>query len=131
MLLTVANHLWRQASIEKEAQDIKKCGEDIFNAACMFVEKYEGIGKRIQDLQKEYNGAVGTLESRLIPAGKRMEKFESVLRKREMIEIMPVIDQNITALKDATKQLAVKTAKLPGLVIDDETAELEFSAGDK
>jgi DNA recombination protein RmuC len=131
MLLTVANHLWRQASIEKEAQDIKKCGEDIFNAACMFVEKYEGIGKRIQDLQKEYNGAVGTLEARLIPAGKRMEKFESVLRKREIIEIMPVIDQNITALKDATKQLAARTAKLPDLVIGDETAELEFSAGEK
>ncbi len=37
MLLTVANHLWRQASIEKEAQDIKKCGEDIFNLSCVFM----------------------------------------------------------------------------------------------
>ena len=97
----------------------------------MFVEKYEGIGKRIQDLQKEYNGAVGTLEARLIPAGKRMEKFESVLRKREMIEIVPVIDQNVMALKDTTKQLMARIAKLPGLEIGDETAELAFPAGDK
>ena len=53
MLLRVASHLWRQASIEKEAQDIKKCGEEIYKSACLFVEKFASIGKRIQSLENQ------------------------------------------------------------------------------
>ena len=62
LLLRVANQLWSRASIEKEAEDIKKCGEDIYNAACNFVEKFSGIGKKIEALETEYNGAMATFE---------------------------------------------------------------------
>jgi len=130
MLLKVANQLWRRASIEEEVQDIKKCGEDIFKAACGFIEKFVGIGKKIQLLENEYNDAVATLEGRLLPAGKRMSKFEAVTRNQELSDVAPVKD-NVRELREATQRLIASTQKLPGLVVGDETSEFSFSSGDE
>lgn len=129
MLLTVASHLWRQASIEKEAQDIQKCGEKIFKAACDFADKFVGIGRKIQSLELEYNGAVATFEGRLLPAGKQMSNFEAVSRSQEVSDIVPV-KSDIRELREATKQLIASTQKLPGLVVGDEPAELSFEIGE-
>jgi len=128
LLLKVSNQLWRRASVEKEAQDIKNCGEDIYKSACLFVDTFAVIGKRIESLQKEYNGAIGTLEGSLIRSGKRMTKFDSVSGSKELEEVLP-ISENVREFKTATKQLAAKTPPLPDLLIGDETAELTFSTG--
>ncbi len=130
LLLKVSNQLWRRASVEKEAQDIKKCGEDIYKSACLFVDTFAGIGKRIESLQKEYNSAVGTLEGSVIRSGKRMTKFDSVAGNEELAEIMPV-SENVREFKTTTKQLAAITPSLPDLLVGDETAEFAFSAGDE
>lgn len=131
MLLTVTSHLWRQASIEKEAQDIKKCGEEIYKSACLFIDKFADVGKKIKSLEKEYNEAVGTLEGSVIRSGKRMSEFESVSRKQEMKDVIEVPDE-LREFKPSTRQLAASTAKLPGLSLGEfETAKLNLSSGDE
>ena len=130
LLLKVSNQLWRRAAVEKEVKDIRDCGEKIYKSASDFVEKFAGIGRKIQSLEAEYNGAVATFEGRLLPAGKRMSAFESVSRNKEIGDLEPVKD-NVREFKEATKQLAARTPKLLDLVIGDETAELAFSAGDE
>ena len=130
LLLKVSNQLWRRAAVEKEVKDIQDCGEKIYKAACDFVEKFGGIGKKIQSLEAEYNSAVGTFEGRLLPAGRRMSGFVSISGNKEIAELEPVKD-NVREFKEATKQLAVGTPKLLDLIIGDETAELEFPVGDK
>jgi DNA recombination protein RmuC len=129
LLLKVSNQLWRRASIEKEVTDIRDCGEKIYKAACDFVGKFVDIGKRIQSLEAEYNGAVATLEGRLLPAGKRMSAFDSVSGKKEITEIEPIKD-NVREFKEATRRLTLPTQKLPGLVVGDETAEFAFASGE-
>ena len=130
LLLKVSNQLWRRAAVEKEVKDIQDCGEKIYKSACDFVEKFAGIGKKIQSLEAEYNGAVATFEGRLLPAGKRMSAFESVSRNKEIGDLEPVKD-NVREFKEATKQLTARTPKLLDLIIGDETAELSFLAGDE
>ena len=130
LLLKVSNQLWRRAAVEKEVKDIQDCGERIYKSACDFVEKFAGVGRKIQSLEAEYNSAVGTFEGRLLPAGRRMSTFVSISGNKEIGEIEPVKD-NVREFKEATKQLAAGTPKLLDLVIGDETAELEFSAGDR
>ena len=129
LLLKVSNQLWRRAAVEKEVKDIRDCGEKIYKAACDFVEKFAGIGKKIQSLESEYNSAVGTFEGRLLPAGKRMSAFESVTGNKDLGEIEPVKD-NVREFKEATRHLAVTTEKLPGLVLGEyETSPLSFPIG--
>ncbi len=139
LLLKVSNQLWRRAAVEKEVKDIRDCGERIYKAACGFVEKFASIGNRIQSLEKEYNGAVGTFEHELLPAGKRMSMyesvkhmgtFESVAGGKVVGEVEPVKD-NVREFKEATKQLAATTQKLPGLSLGEfETAALSFATGE-
>ena len=130
LLLKVSNQLWRRAAVEKEVKDIRDCGEKIYKSACDFVEKFAGIGRKIQSLETEYNSAVATFEGRLLPAGKRMCTFESVSGNKEIADLEPIKD-NVREFKEATKQVAARTPKLLDLIIGDETAELAFSAGDK
>ena len=131
LLLKVSNQLWRRAAVEKEVRDIRDCGERIYKAACDFVEKFSGIGKKIQSLETEYNSAIGTFEGRLLPAARRMSAFDSVAGSKELVEIEPVKD-SVREFKEATKQLASATPKLPGLSLGGfETAELTFTAGDE
>ena len=130
LLLKVSNQLWRRAAVEKEVKDIQECGTRIYKSACDFVDKFAAVGKKIQSLETEYNGAVGTFEGRLLPAGRRMNTFVSISGSKEIGELEPVKD-NVREFKEATKQLAAGTLKLPELVVGAETAELEFSAADK
>ena len=129
LLLKVSNQLWHRAAVEKEVKDIKDCGEKIYKSACDFVEKFASVGKKIQSLETEYNSAVGTLEGRLLPAGKRMSAFESIANNQDLGEVEPVKD-NVREFKEVTRQLAASTPKLLDLIIGDETAELVFATGD-
>lgn len=128
LLLKVSNQLWRRAAVEKEVKDIRDCGEKIYKAACDFVEKFAGIGKKIQSLESEYNSAVGTFEGRLLPAGKRMSAFESVSGSKELGEIEPVKD-NVREFKHATVQLASGSPQLLDLLAGEESVEFTFAAG--
>ena len=130
LLLKVSNQLWRRAAVEKEVKDIRDCGEKIYKAACDFVEKFSVIGKKIQSLETEYNSAVGTFEGRLLPAGRRMSAFESVAGSKELGEVEPIKD-NVREFKEATRQLAASTPKLPGLSLGEfETVALSFATGE-
>ena len=129
MLLKSANQLWRRASIEEEAQKIKNCGDAIYDAACLFIQRYADLGTKIEQLEKAYNEAAGTLNGNLIPKGRSMGKFASMASNREVKEI----DQLKDGIKpfsspEAKKLLAAGTEKLPGLSLGEfGTAELTFA----
>lgn len=129
LLLKVSNQLWKRASVEKEANDIKECGEKIYKAACDFVDRFASVGRKIQALESEYNGAVGTFEGRLLPAGRRMYALESVSGRKELGELDAVKD-NIRELKDETKRLAAIGQTLPGLLGSDIAPEFVAIGGE-
>ena len=78
MLLKSASQLWRRASIEEEAQKIKNCGDSIYEAACLFIQKYAELGRKIEQLETAYNDAAGTLNGNLIPKGRGMGKLSAM-----------------------------------------------------
>lgn len=129
LLLKVSNQLWRRASVEKEVRDIRDCGEKIYKAACDFVDKFASVGRKIQSLELEYNGAVGTFEGRLLPAGKRMFAFESVSGRKEIGDLEPVKD-NVREFKAATTQLAPTAQIISGVAISDSASETALIAGE-
>jgi DNA recombination protein RmuC len=133
MLLKAASQLWRRAAIEEEAQKIRDCGDAIYKAACLFIDKYHELGTKIQQLEKVYNDAAGTLNGNLIPKSRRMGKFEAVASNKEIEGINPIKeDIRPFSSPEAKKLLPATTGKLPELSLGEfETAELTFAAGDQ
>ena len=79
LLLKVANHLWKQASIEEEAQKIAKIGSDIYQHTANFLERHNTLGDRIRSLAKAYDESCATLEGPLLLSGRNMEKMHAVV----------------------------------------------------
>lgn len=118
MLLKVATQLWQRASIEEEAQRIAKQGNDIYKYTSDFLVKFAQLGSRIRQLATEYNDATGTLEGRLLPAGRRLGNYEAITKNAEILDLNPV-KEAVRDLKspEAKKMLArasQKTMALPG-----------------
>ena len=133
MLLKSASQLWRRASIEEEAQKIKICGDAIYEAACLFIQKYAELGRKIEQLETAYNDTAGTLNGNLIPKGRSMGKFSAMSSSKEVKEIDKLKDGiKPFSSPEAKKLFATGTEKLPGLSLGEfETAELTFAAGDE
>ena len=87
LLLKVANHLWKQASIEEEAQKIAKIGSDIYKHTTNFLERHNTLGDRIRSLAKAYDESCATLEGRLLSSGRDLDKLHAVVKQREMPDI--------------------------------------------
>lgn len=93
MLLKVSNQLWRRASIEEDAKRIADRANDIYKHASSFVSKFVSIGEKIKQLGTTYNDAAGTLDSRLLPAGRKMREFAGVKVDRDMPELSYYADE--------------------------------------
>ena len=59
---TVAN-LWRQEAQTRNAQDIAKRGADLYDKLAGFVEDMESLGTRLNQAQKDYDGAINKLST--------------------------------------------------------------------
>lgn len=93
---TVA-HLWRQEAQSKNAQDIAKRGEELYDKLCGFVEDLQAVGNRIAQAQKAYDAAHSKLAT-----GRG-----NVIRQAEML-----------------RELGVKPSKaLPAPLLDAATAQ--------
>ena len=59
---TVAN-LWRQEAQTRNAQDIAKRGAELYDKLAGFVEDMESLGTRLNQAQKDYDGALNKLST--------------------------------------------------------------------
>ncbi|WP_284446864.1 DNA recombination protein RmuC [Fluviibacter phosphoraccumulans] len=59
---TVAN-LWRQEAQTRNAQDIAKRGAELYDKLAGFVEDMESLGTRLNQAQKDYDGAINKLST--------------------------------------------------------------------
>jgi DNA recombination protein RmuC len=139
MLLKVATQIWRRAAIEEEAQQIVRAGNDVYRYACDFVAKFAKLGVKIRQLETDYNDAAGTLDSRLIPAGRGMGRFAAVTSNRR-IEDVALLRDDLREYRspEAKKQLALDAHKQLLASTNAESAphgsgaeDLVFSTGDE
>lgn len=87
LLLKTANHLWRQNSIEEEAQKVAKLGTDMYKAACVFLDHYAKLGGKVEQLVEAYNTASGSLNGNFVPKGRRMSEMNSLTIHDELPEV--------------------------------------------
>jgi DNA recombination protein RmuC len=70
-LLKTISHGWQQHQITENAVHIAEHGKNLYDRVLKFLDFFSGVGKSIDSSVKRYNEALGSLESRLIPAARR------------------------------------------------------------
>lgn len=72
LLLTVAFG-WRQEQVAQNAQEISDLGRQLYERMAVLVSHLAGMRDGLEKASNSYNSAVGSLESRVLPAARRFK----------------------------------------------------------
>ncbi len=66
---------WRQEQIAQNAQAISDLGKDLYDRVRTFLGHFEGVGSSLKRATENYNRAVGSLESRVLPSARKFKEL--------------------------------------------------------
>lgn len=72
-LLRSVAYGWRQERLAKSAQKLQDEGKKLYESVCKLFEHYDKLGKALASAGKAYNDFGGSLNSRVLPAGRRLK----------------------------------------------------------
>lgn len=111
---------WQQRQQEENAKKIAEAARVLYDRMRTFVGHFGAIGSSLQKATEAYNKAVGSMESRVLPQGRKIKELASLpdaeLPELTAIETAP---RDITAL-DAEQP--AKRTRQPKLFSDDTVA---------
>jgi len=87
-LLRTVGLYWRQHDLAEGAREIQGWAEELHKRVTVFAEHLAAVGKHLGQAQGAYNKAVGSYESRVLPAGRRLEELNAT--KADLPAIPPV-----------------------------------------
>ena len=82
---------WQQETVAKNAQEISELGRNLYDRIAKLADHFENVGRSLAKAVQAYNGAVGTLETRVLVTARRL-KDKGVTASEEFREI-ETIDQ--------------------------------------
>src|SRR5580704_8173829 len=96
---------WQQRQQEENAKQIAAVGRELYERVRVFATHLTTIGGSLQKAVGAYNSAVGSLESRVLPQGRKLKEVAALpdaeLPDMHAVEIAP---REITALDAGTRQ---------------------------
>jgi DNA recombination protein RmuC len=85
---------WRQEQMAKNAEQAKKLGQELYDRMAKFTEHMSRVGGGLGNAVKAYNDMVGSLESRVLPATRKLEELQFAdpakpIEEPQHIEVAP------------------------------------------
>jgi DNA recombination protein RmuC len=98
-LMRAVAYGWRQEQLAENAQRISELGKELYDRLASTAASITGMGAALKNCVEKYNRAVGSLESRVLPAARRFKEL-GVGPKEEIIALEPLetIPRELTSL---------------------------------
>ena len=110
-LLSAIAHGWQQQEVAKNAEEIRKLGQDLYDRLAVLATHVRGIGQGLEGAVEAYNDAVGSLERRVLPAARRFRDLGVGAREEPLPTLEPV---DPTLRKITATELGEQLAITPG-----------------
>ena len=91
-LLRTAAYGWTQEKLAEHAQEISGLGKDLYERLCTMFEHLDELRRRLDSAVQAHNAAIGSLESRVLPAARRFKEL-GVTSGKDLLEPGPVDHQ--------------------------------------
>jgi DNA recombination protein RmuC len=89
---------WQQHNITENALQIMEAAMDFYSRVNVFAEHLDKVGGGLKTALKGYNEAVGSWESRVLPAGRKLEQLKATDNKN-ILPDFEIIDRPVRELK--------------------------------
>jgi DNA recombination protein RmuC len=74
-LLRAVARGWRQVSLEENARKISEVGRELYDRAGVVFKHLDEVGGALERAMDSYSKAVGSINSRLLPAARRLKEL--------------------------------------------------------
>jgi DNA recombination protein RmuC len=89
-LLRSVSVSWQQHAQTENARAIAEAAQDFFTRVTTFTEHFERIRAGLDAANKAFNQAVGSYESRIRPAGEKLQKLGGAASGKELADVQPL-----------------------------------------
>jgi DNA recombination protein RmuC len=89
---------WQQHTITENALEIMDAANDFYCRVSVFAEHLDKVGGGLKTALKGYNDAVGSWESRILPAGRKLEQLKATDNKNVLPDL-ELLDKPVRELK--------------------------------
>jgi DNA recombination protein RmuC len=89
---------WQQHNITENALQIMEAAMDFYGRVNVFADHLDKVGGGLKTALKGYNDAIGSWESRVMPAGRKLEQLKATDNKNVLPDF-EIIDKPVRELK--------------------------------
>jgi len=94
---------WQQHNITENALQIMEAAMDFYGRVNVFADHLDKVGGGLKTALKGYNDAIGSWESRVLPAGRKLEQLKATDNKNVLPDF-EIIDKPVRELKKSEEE---------------------------
>jgi DNA recombination protein RmuC len=88
-LLRAVAYGWRQEQLSEHAQQAGRLGKDLYDRMAVLTEHLDDIGQSLAKSVQAYNKAVGSIETRVLPAARKFKEL-GIASDKDMAQLEPI-----------------------------------------
>jgi len=89
---------WQQHNITENAMQIMNAAMELYSRVSVFADHFEKVGTGLKTALKGFNDAAGSWESRVIPAGRKLEQLQATDNKG-VLPGLDIIDNPVRVIR--------------------------------
>ncbi|MBM4196529.1 MAG: DNA recombination protein RmuC [Gammaproteobacteria bacterium] len=105
-LLRAIAYGWRQRSLEENAEEIKRLGQELYERLTPFTNHLARLGRNLESTVRAFNESVGSLERKVLPGARRLSELG--IRGRDKLADLEPVEALPRELPPAAEAAAVE-----------------------
>ena len=102
---------WREERIAEQAEEIARTGRELHDRLSVFAEHLDKVGSSLGRAVNSYNGAVGSLEARVLPQARRFSDLGAgSVRSLDLIAPVDAAQRRLSVLTTSTVEQAADSS---------------------